>query len=49
MNSERERIWKEIVVACFKVLSLHLPWTEEKPEYSRYPAPIFEPGTPEYE
>jgi hypothetical protein len=33
MNDELESIWKDAVVACFKVLSQHLPgWTEKNHE-----------------
>jgi hypothetical protein len=30
MNNELERIWKEAVIACFKVLSMHLPGGTER-------------------
>jgi hypothetical protein len=36
MNNELERMWKEKVMACFEILSWHLPGgteeTHEKPQ-----------------
>jgi hypothetical protein len=54
MNNELERIWKESVVASFKVLSRRLPGgSEENHEkiYAGWPVcePRFEPVPPKYE
>jgi hypothetical protein len=52
VNNELERMWKEAVVAQFKVLSRHLPRTKENyeiPQDSRCLGRYLNPGPPEYE
>jgi hypothetical protein len=49
MNDKLERVWKEAVVAYFKVISRHLPGgTDENQEIfiqDSRSGPRFEPGT----
>jgi hypothetical protein len=50
VNNELKRMWKEVVMAKFKVLSQHLPvGTEENHEKPQSGQPVsgprFEPGT----
>jgi hypothetical protein len=54
MNDELERIWKEAVVAWFKLLSLHLPGGTEEHNAnschdSRSPGRDLNLRSPEYE
>jgi hypothetical protein len=50
INNELERIWKEVVIAKFKVLLWHLPvWTEENlSQDSQSLDPDLNPGPPKY-
>jgi hypothetical protein len=36
MNNELERIWKEVVMVYFSILSLHLPGGVEENHENRY-------------
>jgi len=54
VNDEMERMWKELVAACFEILSLHLPGVtqgdHEEPQSGQpVSRPRFETETFEYE
>jgi hypothetical protein len=49
MNNELERIWKEVVMAWFKVLFKHLPGETEENHDSWYQGLDLNPGALEYE
>jgi hypothetical protein len=47
MSNELETVWKEVVVVCFKVLSLHVSGGIDEIHEKLHPVsrPKFEPGT----
>lgn len=52
MINEMERMWKEVIMACFKELSQHLPERTEENHFSWYRWSLgsdLNPGPPKYE